>query len=61
MSSKSYFLVAGTIFLIVAITHLLRVINAWEVNIHTLAIPMWFSWAALLLIGFLAYQGLRKR
>jgi len=61
MSSQSFFSVAGVIFLIVAITHLLRVVNGWEVSIHTFAMPMWFSWVAFPLIGFLAYQGLRKR
>jgi hypothetical protein len=61
MSSKSFLSVAGIIFLIVAGTHFLRVVSGWEVGIHTLAMPMWFSWVAFPLIGFLAYQGLRKR
>lgn len=61
MSPKSYFLVSGTVFLIVAIVHFLRVINGWELNIHSFDAPMLVSWVGLLLGGYLAYQGLRKR
>lgn len=61
MSQKSFNQLAGTIFLIVAVVHFFRVINGWEVNIHTFAVPMWLSWVGVILIGYLAYQGLRKK
>jgi hypothetical protein len=61
MSTKSYFKVTGTVFLIVAAVHLSRVLKGWDVNIHTLDLPMWVSWAGFLLAGCLAYQGLSKK
>lgn len=61
MSPKSFLTVSGTIFLIVGAVHFLRIINSWEANIGTWAVPMWLSWVVLLLLGYLAYQGLRKR
>lgn len=61
MSQKAFNQLAGTIFLIVAVVHFFRVINGWEVNIHTFAVPMWLSWVGVILIGYLAYQGLGKK
>ncbi|MCR4279475.1 MAG: hypothetical protein NUV78_01920 [Candidatus Zambryskibacteria bacterium] len=61
MNPKSFLTTAGTIFLIVAVMHFLRVINSWEANIGTWAVPMWLSWVVFLLLGYLAYQGLSKR
>lgn len=61
MSQKAYHATTGTIFLIIAALHLLRVLNGWEVNIGTFIVPMWLSWVGVLLAGFLAYQGLKRR
>jgi hypothetical protein len=61
MNPRSYLSVAGTIFLIIAVAHFFRIINSWEVNFNTWSVPMWLSWVALLLGGYLAFQGLRKR
>ena len=58
MNPKSYYLIAGIIFLVVALAHFLRIINGWEVNIANFAIPMWVSWVAVILLGWLDYQGL---
>jgi hypothetical protein len=60
MSPKAYYSTAGTVFLIVTLVHLLRVINGWEVNIHTFAVPMWLSWVAVFLAGYMAIIGLLK-
>ena len=61
MSQKSFYSVTGTIFLIIAALHLIRIFNSWPVEIGTVAIPVWVSWAAVLLGGYLAYHGLKKR
>lgn len=61
MSPKSYYAITGFIFLIVAIIHLLRVLNGWTARIDTFSVPMWASWVALVIAGYLASQGLRKK
>ena len=61
MSQKSYYAVTGTIFLIIAVLHFFRVLNSWSAEIGTVTIPMWASWVAVLLAGYLAYHGLKRK
>ena len=49
--------VTATLFLVVAIMHLLRIIFGWQVEIGGLSIPFWVSWLALPVAGALAYFG----
>jgi hypothetical protein len=58
---KTYANVSATIFLLVAIAHLLRVIFGWEVRIGNLDIPQWVSWLALVVSGLLAISGFSQR
>lgn len=59
MSHRVFSLTAGVIFGLIALGHLLRVVFAlvWTVNGRT--IPMWPSWIALLIAGYLAFEGFR--
>jgi hypothetical protein len=58
---KTYANVSATIFLLVAIAHLLRVIFGWEVRIGNMDIPQWVSWLALVVSGLLAISGFSQR
>jgi hypothetical protein len=58
MSQKTFTLAAGMIFLVVALMHLLRVALGWQVALGGWTVPMWVSWVALLIAGYLAYEGL---
>jgi hypothetical protein len=49
--------VTATLFLVVAIMHLLRIIFGWHVEIGGLSIPFWVSWLGVLVAGALAYLG----
>ena len=49
--------VTATLFLVVAIMHLLRIIFGWQVEIGGLSIPFWVSWLALPVAGAFAYFG----
>ena len=49
--------VTATLFLVVAIMHLLRIIFGWQVEIGGLSIPFWVSWLGVLVAGALAYLG----
>jgi len=59
MSSKGYFLISGVIFAIVALAHLLRVTQGWDIIVAGKVIPMWISWAGLVITAILAYFGLQ--
>jgi hypothetical protein len=59
MNQKTFSLVAGLIFLLVAVMHVLRLALGWHVVLAGWTVPMWISWVALLIAGFLAYEGMR--
>jgi hypothetical protein len=57
LNRNNYTTVTATLFLIVAIMHLLRIIFGWQVEIGGLSIPFWVSWLGVLVDGALAYFG----
>ena len=57
MNRKTYMTVTATLFLIIGIVHLLRIIFGWQAEIGGLDIPFWVSWLALPVAGALAYFG----
>ena len=54
-------MVTATLFLVVAIIHLLRIIFGWSVEIDGLGIPFWASWLFVLVAGAPAYFGFTQR
>src|SRR6266436_9347943 len=61
LNRKTYMMVTATLFLVVAIVHLLRIIFGWSVEIGGLSIPFWASWVGVLVAGALAYIGFTQR
>ncbi len=59
MSRRAYIITTGLIFFIIACLHLLRLITGWEAVFEGWAVPKWPSFAALLVAGYLAYEGCR--
>jgi|KBSMisStaDraftv2_1062788.scaffolds.fasta_scaffold306504_2 hypothetical protein len=59
MNIKTFSLVAGVVFGVVAVIQILRVVMGWEVMIGGWSVPMWFSWIAVAVAGFLSFTGLR--
>ena len=59
MRHQTYELIAGSLFSLIAFGHLLRIVFGWEAVFNGQPVPMWPSWLALLLGGFLGIQGLR--
>lgn len=51
---KTYLFISATIFGIVAILHLLRVISGWDFVLGPWSLPMFFSWAGTIGAGFLS-------
>lgn len=59
MSQKTFSLAAAVVFSLIALGHILRVVFGLEWIVEGRTIPMWASWVALLLAGYLAYEGFR--
>jgi hypothetical protein len=57
MSRKAYLLVAASIFSLVCLLHLARIVFGWSVVIGSWSVPMWLSWVGLVVAGVLAYFG----
>jgi hypothetical protein len=58
MSQKTFSLVAGVFFLLVAVGHVVRITSGASVVIQDTPVPMWASWIAFVVTGYLAYQGI---
>jgi hypothetical protein len=59
MSPKTFFLTSGTIFALIALLHILRITLGWNAMLEGHAVPMSASYVAVLIAGYLAYQGFR--
>jgi hypothetical protein len=56
---KAYLGVSGAIFGMVAVLHVIRLLLDWPARIGTWSVPMWVSWAALLLAAGLCVWAFR--
>ena len=61
MTQRSFPLITGAIFSLIALLHLLRIVFGWEAIIGGWVAPTWVSWVALLVAGYLAYEGFHVR
>ncbi len=55
-SERALLLVAGTVFLAVALVHLARLAFGWEVALGDFAVPLWLSWIGVGVTGYLSYS-----
>ena len=58
MSQKTFSLVVGLVFLLIAVMHALRLALRWEAVVNGWSVPMWVSALALLIAAYLAFEGL---
>lgn len=61
MDKKTFNGVAGVIFLLIAVLHALRMLYGWDAAIGGWAVPMWFSWAGVVIAGYLAWSAFRLK
>ena len=61
MKQKTFTTVAGLVFSVIAVLHLLRLFLHWEAVIGGWAVPAWVSALALVLSGYLAYSAFTLR
>ena len=59
MNTKHYHLLVGLLFCLIAVLHLFRLLLGWEAVIGGWVVPMWLSWIAVVLPGYLGYISLK--
>ena len=57
MNQRSYFLICGAVFLVIAAAHLTRLIIGWEIEIAGWTVPHWVSIPGLIFPGALSAWG----
>lgn len=60
MNTKTYCRISATIFTVVAIAHLLRLINGWTAQVDEFVIPMLVSVLGAVVTGGMAIWGFRE-
>jgi len=59
MNRKTFALLAGIIFTLVALFHLVRIFEDWPIIIGDWSVPKWLSWIGLIVASGLALLGFR--
>jgi hypothetical protein len=59
MDRKTFCMLAGIIFTLVALFHLVRIYMDWPLMIADWSVPKWLSWVGLIVAGGLALFGFR--
>lgn len=57
MPLKIYYKAVSIAFAVIMVVHLARVTGEWEAFISGWPVPMWVSWAAVFIAGYLAVRG----
>ena len=59
MSARPYILISASIFAVVSLLHLVRLVARLSVTVQDTIVPMWPSWGGLVIAGLLATWGYR--
>lgn len=59
LRERTYLLIAGTVFSVVAAAHLFRVFVGADLVVMDWTIPLWLSWIGTALTAYLAYMSFR--
>ena len=59
MTQRTFSLVVGVVFLLIAVGHLVRVVLGATFVVVGMAVPMWPSVLAVIFMGYLAFEGFR--
>lgn len=57
----NYIIVSGMFFGLIAILQAVRAFNQWPIQVASLQIPVWFSWAAAVMAATLCLWAFRSR
>ena len=56
---KNYAMVSALVFAVVVVGQVLRLVNQWPVQIGPFTVPVWFSWAGMIVAAALSLWGFR--
>ena len=59
MPSK-YVVVSGVLFGVIAVVQAVRALNQWPVHVGNFDVPVWVSWAAMVVAGSLCVWAFRS-
>ncbi len=59
MNQRTFTLMAGAVFSLIAVLHVLRLLFGWEAVIGGWNVPLWVSWVAIVVSGYLASTAFR--
>ncbi|HVP46410.1 MAG TPA: hypothetical protein VMT32_07500 [Bryobacteraceae bacterium] len=59
MSQHAFSLVATVVFGLIALGHVLRIVFGVSFVVYGISVPMWASGIAVVIMGYLAYEGFR--
>ncbi|MBX4191935.1 hypothetical protein KW798_00380 [Candidatus Parcubacteria bacterium] len=57
MNKQTYYALTSIIFGVLAVLHAARLYYGWPANIGGFDIPVWISWFALAIAGYLSMRG----
>ena len=60
MEDETYFVLAGIVFSIITVLHLIRIIFSWPLQLNSMNIPLWLSGVSVIVSGTLAILGFLK-
>ncbi|MFA5745150.1 MAG: hypothetical protein WC887_02975 [Candidatus Paceibacterota bacterium] len=55
-SERGLLKLVGSVFLIVALIHLVRLAFGWNFILGGIEMPLWLSWAGVVILGYLSYS-----
>lgn len=55
-SERKLLMLAGFVFLVVTVVHLLRLALAWNLALGAFEVPLWLSWLGVAIAGYLSYS-----
>jgi len=61
MSTPLFLAVSGAIFSVIGLLHVARIVGGWDAHVGTFEAPMWVSWVAAAVSGYLAYSAFRLK
>jgi hypothetical protein len=59
MNGKTYLLTSAAIFALVAILHIVRLVNHWSIQVGSFAFPLWGSWLGFTIAAALSIWAFR--
>ena len=59
MTTRLFSLITATLFSLIALLRVLRLLRGWQVTIGDVVVPLWISWIGLAVATYLAYQGFK--